>query len=192
MTERPIRTQRLPSRRAVLHEAPTSLGIVRITTLVPTDLVRIHRWTRGEYARFWGMREHTLEDVAEIYTYLSTSPTHHAHLMHLDDEPCGIVQTYEPAADPVGETYPVWEGDVGMHFLVAPMEHRPSGLAGALLAECVAWVFSNPVNRRIVLEPDERNAAMLNRLSASGFEVGERVELPEKVARLAFLGRGKG
>jgi penicillin G amidase len=189
MNDVPTQAHRMPTRRTVLHEARALLGTVRITSLVAADLALIHRWTRGDYARFWGMGEHTLEEVAEIYAYLSTAPTHRAYLMHLDDAACGIVQVYEPATEPVGETYPVREGDVGLHFLVAPMERRPRGLAGVLLAECVAWVFTDQRRRRIVLEPDERNAAMLSRLRSAGFEVGERVQLLEKMARLSFLER---
>jgi RimJ/RimL family protein N-acetyltransferase len=156
---------------------------------VPEDLTLVYEWTRGDYARFWGMREHTLEEVAEIYTFLATAVTHRAYLMHLDATACGIVQTYEPAADAVGETYPVREGDVGMHFFVAPMDSRPSGLAGVLLSECVAWLFTDPSSQRIVLDPDERNDAALARFGAGGFEPNGRVQLPQKVARLCFLER---
>lgn len=35
----------------------------------------------------------------------------------LDERPAGLFQ-HQPAADPVGERYPVPPGDVGMHLLL--------------------------------------------------------------------------
>jgi hypothetical protein len=176
--------------RTVLHTAATRIGTVRITTLVPGDFARIHSWTRGPYAEFWGMTQHTLDEVAEIYTFLATAESHRAYLMHLDDTACGILQTYEPSADVVGDAYPVRAGDLGMHFLVAPLRRRPSGLAAVLLAESLRWVFDDPEVGRVVVDPDERNAAGLRRFAAGGFVIGQPVPLPHKVARLGFLERG--
>ena len=44
--------------------------------------------------------------------------------MVLAGTPVGIFQTYEPAADPIGEFYPVRDGDFGIHLFMAPARSR--------------------------------------------------------------------
>lgn len=157
-------------------------------TLAPVDPAvhaeMLHGWVTQDHTRFWGMGDYTVEQVREVYEFLDSLETHHAYLMLLNDEPVGIFQTYEPGHDPVGERYDVQEGDFGVHLLFARR-----GLAERLTPALTRYTFADPARRRVVVEPDVRNAAALLRMRKAGFEMADEIDMPDKRAQLAFLTR---
>ncbi len=183
--------ERGPADRHVVfaREVP-GFGRVTLAAVDPDrDADLIHAWVRQERARFWGMRDAGRDRVAEIYRYVDSLPTHHAWLALRDGAPAALFQTYEPAADPVGEVYEVRPGDHGVHLLIGPPTRPVPGFTGHLLGALVAFVFADPEHRRIVAEPDARNDKALARLRRTGFVDGPLVDLPDKRARLMFLDR---
>ncbi len=158
------------------------------------DLDLVHGWVTQERAEFWGMTDHTREEVGEVYAYLDSLSTHHAYLVHEvaaapgDAVPVAIFQTYEPQHDPVGEAYAVQAGDLGVHLVVGPGEPRP-GFTGSLVAYVRSVVLADPAVRRLVVEPDVRNERSVSRFLREGFERGPVVDLGHKTAQLAFLPR---
>ncbi|MGN9768754.1 GNAT family N-acetyltransferase [Micromonospora sp. SD12] len=165
-------------------------GRVTIRPLDPdTDIDLVHSWVSQERARFWGMRDAGRERVEEIYRYLDSLPTHHAWLTHRDGTPVALFQTYEPAADPVGECYPVQPGDHGAHLLIGPPDAVERGFTGTLLRVFLDFVFADPRHRRVVMEPDARNEKAVDRLLRTGFVAGPLIDLNGKRARLLFLDR---
>ncbi|MEU7618245.1 GNAT family N-acetyltransferase [Micromonospora rifamycinica] len=166
-------------------------GEVSIRLVEPDrDVEVIHDWVTRERSRFWGMRDASRERVREIYTYLDSLTTHHAYLVHRDGRPVALFQTYEPAADPVGECYDVRPGDFGIHLLIGPPDGGAEpGFTGVLLDAFLAFVLADPTRLRIVAEPDARNARAVDRLVRAGFLPGPLVDLPDKRARLLFLDR---
>ncbi|MFH0245663.1 GNAT family N-acetyltransferase [Streptomyces sp. HK10] len=180
-------------RREAVYEARVEgFGTVRVVPVDPArDIGLLYGWVSRERARFWGMRDHTREQVLEIYGYLDSLSTHHAYLLHLDDRPVALFQTYEPGADPVGEYYEVRPGDFGLHLMVGPADGgaRP-GFTGTLLTVFLAYLLAeDPGRRRIVAEPDARNEKAVSRLLRTGFVLGPEIEMPNKRARLVFLDR---
>jgi hypothetical protein len=166
------------------------LGHLRLVPVDPAaDAALLHDFVTQRHTAFWGMSEYSVDEVREVYEFLDSLTTHHAYLIRLDDQPIGIFQTYEPAADPVGECYPARPGDVGMHVLLAPGRRPPPGLMNALGPAFGRFLFTDPAKDRIVVEPDIRNAAALLRLEREGFTFSEEIDLPGKRARLAFLTR---
>ena len=154
------------------------------------DLDLLHGWVTQDRAEFWGMTDHTREQVGEVYSFLDSLETHHAYLVRRDGEPVAIFQTYEPEHDPLGEHYDVQPGDLGIHLFVAEGERVP-GFTGRLACFLLSWVLSDPAVRRIVVEPDARNAKVhaLNR--RVGFVYQCLLHLPEKDACLAFCTRAQ-
>ncbi len=172
------------------EEKLPDLGRLRLARVDPAaDAPLLHHFVTRRHTAFWGMSGHTVDQVREVYEFLDSLDTHHAYRIVLDDEPIGIFQTYEPAADPVGERYPVRPGDIGMHLLLAPPGRPPRGLVDALGPACARFLFSDPAKDRIVVEPDVRNAAALKRLEREGFTFDSEIDMPGKRARLAFLTR---
>lgn len=150
------------------------------------DLDLLHAWVTQERAEFWGMTDHTREEVGEVYAFLDSLETHHAYLVLRDTEPVAIFQTYEPEHDPLGEHYDVQPGDLGIHLFVAAGERVP-GFTGELACFLLTWTLSDPAVRRIVVEPDVRNVRSVARFARQGFEPGPIVDLGHKTAQLAFL-----
>ncbi len=153
------------------------------------DVELIHRWVTQPRAEFWGMTAYTREEVGEVYSFLDGLDTHHAHLVHERDVPVAIFQTYDPAHDPVGETYDVQAGDLGCHLFLGPADTPRPGFTGQLVAYLVGVVLADPAVRRIVAEPDVRNAASIARAERTGLRRGDVVELADKTAQLAFITR---
>ncbi|WNF27626.1 GNAT family N-acetyltransferase [Streptomyces sp. C11-1] len=182
-----------PALRPAVHEQKVEgFGTVRLVPVDPAaDAGLLHGWVTEERARFWGMADHTREQVQEIYEFVASLPTHHAYLALRDGVPAALFQTYEPDADPVGECYDVQPGDFGIHLLIAPAEGEGAvkGYTDALLTAFIGYVFSDPAHLRVVVEPDARNEKALARMVRVGFELGPEIKKPEKTARLAFLSR---
>lgn len=184
-------TTTVPALRPAVHEQKVEgFGVVRLVPVDPAaDAGLLHAWVTEERARFWGMADHTREQVQEIYEFVGSLPTHHAYLALRDGVPAALFQTYEPDADPVGEHYDVQPGDLGIHLLIAPAEGPVKGYTDAFLTAFIGHVFSDPAHLRVVVEPDARNEKALARMVRVGFELGPEIEKPEKTARLAFLSR---
>ncbi len=179
-------------RPAVYEQKVEGFGVVRLVPVAPAaDEELLHGWVTQERSRFWGMADHTAEQVREIYEFVDSLPTHHAYLALRDGVPAALFQTYEPDADPVGECYDVRPGDFGIHLLIAPAEGEGAvkGYTDFLLTAFIGFVFSDPAHRRVVVEPDARNEKALARMVRVGFELGPEIRKPEKTARLAFLTR---
>ncbi|MFD5974323.1 GNAT family N-acetyltransferase [Streptomyces bacillaris] len=179
-------------RPAVYEQKVEGFGVVRLVPVDPAaDEELLHGWVTQERARFWGMADHTAEQVREIYEFVGSLATHHAYLALRDGVPAALFQTYEPDADPVGECYDVRPGDFGIHLLIAPAEGEGAvkGYTDSLLTAFTGYVFSDPAHLRVVVEPDARNEKALARMVRVGFELGPEIRKPEKTARLAFLTR---
>ncbi|URN15654.1 MULTISPECIES: GNAT family N-acetyltransferase [Streptomyces] len=185
-------------RPAVYEHAVDGFGTVRLVPVDPDrDAALLHSWVGEDRARFWGMRDMSVEDVRDVYAHLDSLTTHHAYLAHRDGVPVALFQTYDPEADRISECYEALPGDIGVHLLVAPAATPEPGFTAHLMEALVAYCLSG--HRRIVAEPDAANAKAVALLARSGFELGPEVVLPEVVlpevrlaqkrARLAFLGR---
>ncbi|GGX15672.1 GNAT family N-acetyltransferase [Streptomyces lomondensis] len=190
------------SRTAVHQQVADGFGTVRVLPLDPrADAGTVHRWVSEDRAVFWGMTGLTERQVAEIYAHMDTLTTHHAFLVVRDGDPVGLLQTYEPEADRVGDCYDVRPGDIGVHLLLAPAGPdgvRPGWTAG-LVTAVAEYVLLGLDRRRIVVDPDVRNEKAIARFLKQGFRAGPvvvlpeidlpDVYLPEKKAQLAFLDR---
>ncbi|WP_406860177.1 GNAT family N-acetyltransferase [Streptomyces sp. HUAS MG47] len=180
------------------EQAVDGFGTVRVERVDPDrDAALIHGWVANERARFWGMKETTVDQVREIYAHLDSLDTHHGFLARLDGEPVALFQTYEPEADRVSECYEARPGDLGVHFLLAPSDAPRPGFTANLLTALTTYALTG--RTRLVADPDAANEKAIARLARAGFEVGPEVVLPEvdlpevfipeKKARLAFLTR---
>lgn len=150
------------------------------------DAPLLHAWVTEDRARFWGMTERTLEEVADIYGYIDEQDHLEAFLVEADGGPVALVQTYDPFVDEIGSFYDRTQGDLGLHFFMAPDSERPTA---AVARHMLAVLFGRDEVERIVAEPDARNARAVGLVRKLGFELGPQVELPHKPAQFAFLSR---
>lgn len=169
-------------------------GTVHVVPVEPQrDLDLIHSWVSAERARFWGMADKSRDEVLGIYEFLDSLPTHHVYLVHLDDQPVALLQTYDPQADPVGEVYDVRAGDIGSHLLIAPGDWR-RGFTEDLLGVLGSFLLNHLGHPRLVAEPDARNDKAVARLKRTGFTLGPQVAIAQhdgstKQAQLGFMTR---
>ncbi|MFI5692231.1 GNAT family N-acetyltransferase [Kribbella sp. NPDC051586] len=172
--------------------AVDGFGTVRVEEADPErDLDLIHEWVTAERATYWGMGERSRAEIAEIYEFLDSVPTHHVYVVRLDGAPVALLQTYDPQADPAGAAYDVEAGDLGLHLLIAPGDPRPGFTAG-LLTGLAQFVFVHLGHPRLVVEPDVRNTRAIDRFHRTGFTLGPEAKIPQpdgttKTARFAFL-----
>jgi penicillin amidase len=169
-------------------------GTVELVEADPErDLDLVHEWVTAERATFWGMAELSRDEVAAIYGFLDSVPTHHVYVVRLDDVPVALLQTYDPQADPAGAAYDIRAGDLGLHVLIAPGEPRP-GFTGQLLTAVAQFVFVHLGHPRVVVEPDVRNTPAIDRFRRTGFTLGPEAKITQpdgttKTAQFAFLTR---
>ncbi|HWI32486.1 MAG TPA: GNAT family N-acetyltransferase [Microbacterium sp.] len=171
-------------------EIDPALGRIDITVLDPeADAGIVHAWVTQPRARFWGLGHLGRDELSELYAYVDSLPSHHAFLIRRDGTPVALLQTYEPENDPVGQSYRVEPGDVGVHFLLGARGAPVSGFTTRLTAVITRFMFAQPGADRIIVEPDVQNEAALTRMARLGFEQGPEIDVDGKRARLAFLSR---
>ena len=162
------------------------MSIAFRTVQPATDAALIHDWVTQSRARFWGMLEKDLEEVEAIYTYIDEQPHLAAWLASVDETPVGIVQTYDPFVDEIGEFYDRRSGDIGVHLVLADDPARAGHTEGILTA-AMRSLLSDPGVRRIVLEPDVANVSSIELITRLGAALGPVVEMPGKTAQFAFI-----
>lgn len=139
------------------------------------DSSMIYEWTRAERARFWGMGDFTRQQIEEVYSWIDTSTTHHAYIVSRSGHPLALVQTYDPLHDEVGDYYDARPGDLGFHLMLAPAPNAAghSALPEVLLPMAAALgpaALERIQPRRLIAEPDVRNAKAIARLQQVGFQ----------------------
>lgn len=149
------------------------------------DAVLLHGWVTHPKARFWLMQDADVERVEREYRELDAS------IGLRDGEPAFLYERYDPTDDPLAEVFEVRPGDVGMHFLTAPVDEPVHGFTRAAIEAVMHRLFEDVATRRVVVEPDVRNHAVHELNAAVGFEVVGEVELPRKRALLSTCTRAQ-
>ncbi|AFU98484.2 GNAT family N-acetyltransferase [Simiduia agarivorans] len=136
----------------------SGIGEIRFELLDPArDAEQVHAWVSQPYARYWGMQDQTPSDVQASYQRLQDKTGFDVFLGLIDGEPGFLMERYDPATDPIAESYDVLTGDVGMHLLIAPADAPIKGFSTAVMQSIMAFLFDDPAVQRVVVEPDYRN-----------------------------------
>lgn len=151
------------------------------------DAALLHGWMTLDRAKYWGMQQSSVDDVARAYESLGAG--HTAHLGYRGDTPAFLMERYDPRADAVGSHYEPLPGDVGMHLLVAPISVPVPGFTRSAMTAVLAYLFADPQTERIVVEPDVRNEKIQILNAATGFRKAAVIHLADKDAWLSFCTR---
>ena len=180
----------LPSESTVVLLAG---GHERSLAFRPVELVRdlelVYGWMHQAHViPFWKLdlpypafRQH-LERALE-------DPHQTLYLGLLEGVPVSYWECYWAADDMIGQHYPVHADDQGVHLLIGPPNYLGKGLALPLLNAVVRGLFTFAGTRRVVAEPDSRNAKMIHVFKRCGFEPQRLVDLPDKQALLMLCDR---
>ncbi|WP_264030515.1 GNAT family N-acetyltransferase [Cellulosimicrobium sp. SH8] len=160
------------------------------------DAARVQGWLAHPRSAFWQLGHLDTDGVRAYLQEVAADPHQDAWLGRVDGEPTFLVETYDPArvtlAGVPAAVALLEPGDVGMHLLVAPPAGPArSGLTSAVMGAVVRFCL-DPAGRgarRVVVEPDVRNAAIAAKNAAAGFRVLRELELPGKTAHLAVATR---
>lgn len=176
----------------VYTRADERLGEFALRTLDPdADAALLHTWVTHPKAAFWLMQDADPAQVAEEYQRIADHPHHDAYLGLWRGSPAFLAERYDPAHVELVGLYDNQSGDVGMHFLCAPVGTPVHGFTRAVLGTVMAWLFDDPATRRVVVEPDVRNTAVHALNAAVGFEVVGTIAKPEKDALLSICTRAQ-
>ncbi|MGW9418244.1 GNAT family N-acetyltransferase [Cellulosimicrobium funkei] len=166
----------------------------------PADPVRdaalVQGWLAHPRSAFWQLGHLDVDGVRDYLAGVRADPHQDAWLGRVDGVPAFLVETYDPArvtlADVPAAVALLEPGDVGMHLLVAPPAGPARGGFTSAVMGAVVRFCLEPAGRgarRVVVEPDVRNAAIAAKNAAAGFRVLREVELPGKTAHLAVATR---
>jgi RimJ/RimL family protein N-acetyltransferase len=153
------------------------------------DAELLHRWVTHPKAAFWMMQDATVAEVEAEYRRIADHAYHDAFLGFHHGEPAFLAERYDPAHCELVGIFDASPGDVGMHFLCAPTDTPVHGFTLGVITTVMAWLFSAPSTRRVVVEPDVRNTAVHALNESVGFTVLGPVAKPEKEALLSICTR---
>ncbi|WP_062052639.1 GNAT family N-acetyltransferase [Aquimarina longa] len=174
----------------IFYKTIKGLGDISLRLLdIENDIEIIHNWVTKPYATYWGMQDHTLEEVKQAYQQIIETEHHDTFIGLLNNEPIFLMERYQVLKDPISEYYDAKLGDYGMHILVSPVEKRIPNFTWHVFTTILDYLFSNPTVDRIVVEPDVRNDKIHILNKKAGFVYHKEVELPHKKAALAFCER---
>jgi siderophore synthetase component len=165
--------------------SPTRGSIVKLTAAsarvairpldVDRDTARVHEWLSHPRAHYWMMTD---LDEAGVRAYLEgirDSAEEAGWVGSVDGTDCFYVETYIPDSLIPQNVLATGPGDIGMHLLVAPPAGRAMhGLTDRIMAEVIDFCL-RPADqggrggRRVVVEPDARNDAIIEKNWAAGF-----------------------
>lgn len=174
------------------HRSP--VGRLSLVPIDPDrDATLVHDWLADPHSAFWQMGDLSVDEVRDYLHVIAADPDQDSWLGHRDGEPAFLVETYDPARVLLAGVHDAEPGDLGMHLLVSPppVGVRVPGLTSAIMATVVRFCFDGLGARRIVVEPDVRNAAIARKNAEVGFRVVGEVDLPGKRATLAVLERAR-
>jgi RimJ/RimL family protein N-acetyltransferase len=153
------------------------------------DAALLHGWVTHPKAAFWMMQDASVAEVAAEYRRIAEHPHHDAFLGFFKGGPAFLAERYDPAYCELVGLFDASPGDVGMHFLCAPTDTPIHGFTLDVITTVMAWLFSVPGVRRVVVEPDVRNTGVHALNAAVGFTVLGPVVKPEKEALLSICTR---
>lgn len=139
------------------------------------DTANLHAWLTHPRAHYWQMTE---LDEAGVRSYLGDicdSADDNGWVGSVDGIDCFYVETYVPSTLIPQDVLATGPEDIGMHLLVAPPQGiSVHGLTGRIMAEVMDFCL-RPIEsggrgaHRVIVEPDVRNSAILDKNRAAGF-----------------------
>ncbi|MFI8946809.1 GNAT family N-acetyltransferase [Streptomyces sp. NPDC053750] len=158
--------------------------------LVPVDAERdvplIGRWMNDPaVAAFWELTGPRSVTEDHVRAQLAGDGRSVPCVGLLDGVPMSYWEIYRADLDPLARYCPVRPHDTGIHLLIGDAADRGQGIGTALIRAVADLVFAaRPACRRVLAEPDVRNAPSVAAFLGAGFRCAGEVVLPAKRAAL--------
>lgn len=169
-----------------LFSATRPAGHFTLRPMQAADASLVHGWVTQDYARFWGMQNHSLQQVADFYQKLTADNPKAALIGCCEGHPVFLMEFYQATHDDVGKFFPAQDGDYGMHILIAPADKPVRRFSWQVFTVVMDYMFSLPEVQRIVVEPDVRNDKIHPLNKRAGFRYQHTIDMGHKTAWLAF------
>ncbi|WP_305975800.1 GNAT family N-acetyltransferase, partial [Pseudoalteromonas tunicata] len=178
------------STQFTLFQHDTHLGAFSIRAIeLEKDLELLHQWVTQSHTQYWAMQGLSQTQVYE--EYLKTCQKTAVFVGTFAEHPCFLIEVYDPKNDAIAEHYEVQAGDVGMHLLIAQPMHKIAGFTWEVFKTVMHFLFENPCNKRVVVEPDVRNKKIHVLNKKAGFCYQKVINLGHKFADLAWCDRAQ-
>ncbi|WP_369790176.1 GNAT family N-acetyltransferase [Rouxiella sp. WC2420] len=164
-------------------------GDFSLRPMCADDASLIHSWVTRDYARFWGMQNDSLEQVAAFYQQLTAKNPQAVMIGYCDEKPVFLMEFYRASEDDVGKFYAAQPDDYGMHILIAPANKPVKQFSWQVFTVVMDYMFSQPQVGRVVVEPDVRNNKIHPLNKRAGFRYQQTIDMGHKTAWLAFCQR---
>lgn len=174
----------------ILYHRHRAAGDFTLCPFHPKNVEMVHRWVTQDYARFWGMKNDSYDQVATYYHVLTQDNPNAAIIGYCNQQPIFLLECYQAQQDHIGQFYPAKSGDYGMHILIAPTEKRLPHFSWQVFCTVMDYLFSLPQVARIVVEPDVHNDKIHRLNKRAGFRYQRTLVMPHKTAWLAFCRHG--
>ncbi|WP_144391845.1 GNAT family N-acetyltransferase [Pleionea sediminis] len=170
----------------------TKIGQIDLYEIeLPDDAEIIHQWLTQPYAEYWGMLNANVQDVINEYTHVLSSKGQQVLVGNVNDKPSFLLEVYDPKKSELVEHTQLFNGDIGMHLLLAPAENTVKGFSYSVMKTVMHFLFSDKQVERVVVEPDERNHKIHDLNRRVGFQHHGKIKLKNKVAFLATCSRNQ-
>ncbi|MCZ7434069.1 GNAT family N-acetyltransferase [Streptomyces sp. WMMC1477] len=155
------------------------------------DLPLLGAWMNDpDVAAYWGLAGDPDATARHLRAQLEGDGRSVPCLGVLDGTPMSYWELYRADLDPLARHFPTRPHDTGIRLLIGPAEYRGRGLGAALLRAVAELVLGRrPACRRVLAEPDVRNAASVAAFLRAGFRLAAEVDLPDKRAALVVRER---
>lgn len=173
----------------MIYRVQRPAGTFSLRPMQAADAALIHSWVTRDYARFWGMQNDTLEQVAAFYHGLTANNPHAALIGCCEGQPVFLMECYRASEDEIGRFYAAAPDDYGMHILIAPASTPIPQFSWQVFTVAMGYLFSLPQVGRVVVEPDVRNEKIHRLNKRAGFRYQHTLDLGHKTAWLAFCQR---
>ncbi|TYP70618.1 GNAT family N-acetyltransferase [Paenibacillus methanolicus] len=166
-----------------------TIGFRKVT--LEADFERLHAWHREPHVvPFWQLAIPADKYRAHLEAFLADS--HQTlYIGMLDGEPMSYFESYWAERDVLAGAYEAEPGDQGIHLLIGPSAYLGKGYAAPLLQAMMRLQLREGGTRRLVAEPDARNAKMIHIFEQCGYAFQRHIELPDKTAALMIAARNR-
>jgi RimJ/RimL family protein N-acetyltransferase len=156
----------------------------------PSDAPTVAGWMSAGHVRTWWDQAWPAERWSDEITRLAGGEHTVPCLASYDGEPFAYLELYRVRLDVLAAYYEYDDHDWGVHVAIGDAARTGAGLGRRLLAAVADALFAaDPRCRRVVAEPDVRNAPSLRAFAAAGFERSAKLDLPGKTAALMIRTR---
>ena len=166
-----------------LTRVDPDLGTFRVAPVdLDSDVELLHGWLTHPKSAYWLMGDHSPKDTARYFRSVHDSEHENAYLGSWEGRPRFLAELYSPEHGELAPHHATLPGDVGMHFLVAPVAPTDTPVRGftlAVITTVMELAFADPAIDRVVVEPDVRNEAVHRLNEAVGFRIESTIHLAQ-------------